>query len=145
MKPADRQSATPRTTPRTTALSHAQAIFATVFGQFGPLWAVAFTVLATLVRWTTDPWLVDASPFSFYYLSVVLTALLSRMGSAMLAVILGALAGQWLWVAPRVSLEFQNTSQIAQLVVFLIVATGCGLAVATARLLRIFDYVGTED
>ena len=109
------------------------------------MWVVAFTALATVLRWGTDGLLADASPFSFYYLSVVLTALLARIGSAISAVILGALCGHFLWVVPRFSMEFVNTSQIAQLLVFLVVATLCALAVAAARVLRVFDYIDTPD
>ena len=116
-----------------------------VFGKWGPAWVLAFTALATVLRWGTDGFLTDSAPFSFYYLSVVLTALLSRIGSAILAVILGALCGHFLWVIPRFSMEFVNTSQVAQLVVFMVVATLCALAVAAARVLRVFDYIDNPD
>ena len=132
-------------TPPAPARSRLRSTFEKFFGRFGPLWAVAFTALATLVRWLTDGLLADASPFSFYYLSVVLTALLVRIGSAISAVILGALCGHFLWVVPRYSLEFVNTSQIAQLVVFIVISTLCALAVAAARVLRVFDYIDTLD
>ena len=127
------------------ARSHLRSTFEKVFGRLGPVWVVAFTALATVLRWGTDGLLADASPFSFYYLSVVLTALLARIGSAISAVILGALCGHFLWVVPRFSMEFVNTSQIAQLLVFLVVATLCALAVAAARVLRVFDYIDTPD
>ncbi len=127
------------------ARSHLRSTFEKVFGRLGPVWVVAFTALATVLRWGTDGLLADASPFSFYYLSVVLTALLARIGSAISAVILGALCGHFLWVVPRFSMEFVNTSQIAQLLVFIVVATLCALAVAAARVLRVFDYIDTPD
>ena len=127
------------------ARSHLRSTFEKVFGRLGPVWVVAFTALATVLRWVTDGLLADASPFSFYYLSVVLTALLARIGSAISAVILGALCGHFLWVVPRFSMEFVNTSQIAQLLVFIVVATLCALAVAAARVLRVFDYIDTPD
>lgn len=133
------------TTPPAPARSQLRMTFEKVFGRLGPVWAVAFTALATLLRWLTDGLLADASPFSFYYLSVVLTALLARIGSAISAVILGALCGHFLWVAPRLSLEFLNTSQIGQFWVFIAVATLCALAVVAARVLRVFDYLNTVD
>ena len=68
-----------------------------------------------------DGLLADSSPFSFYYLSVVITALLTRFGSAVLAVILGGLCGHFLWVVPRFSMDFLGTNQIAQIVVFIVV------------------------
>ena len=116
-----------------------------VFGRWGPAWGVAFTALATVLRWVADGLLGDASPYSFYFLSVVLTALLARIGSAMLAVILGALCGHYIWILPRFSMEFLNTSQVAQLVVFIVVATLCAFAVAAARVLRVFDYIDNPD
>ena len=109
------------------------------------MWVVVFTAMATLLRWLTDGLLADAAPFSFYYLSVVLTALLAPMGSSILAVILGGLCGHFIWVVPRFSMVFMNTSQVAQLVVFGVVATLCARAVAAARVFRIFDYFETDD
>ena len=109
------------------------------------MWVVAFTAMATLLRWLTDGLLADTSPFSFYYLSVVLTALAAPMGSSILAVILGGLCGHFIWVNPRLSMAFLNTSQVAQLVVFIVVATLCALAVPAARLFRVFDYLETRD
>ena len=115
--------------------------FEKVFGRLGPVWVVAFTALATLLRWVTDGLLADASPFSFYYLSVVLTALVAPMGSSILAMILGAVCAHYLWVEPRFSLEFANTGQVAQLVVYIFVSSLCALAVTAARVLRLFDYI----
>ena len=119
--------------------------FEKVFGRRGPMWVVVFTAMATLLRWLTDGLLADSSPFSFYFLSVVLSALLAPMGSSILAVILGGLCGHFIWVVPRLSMVFLNTSQVAQLVVFAVVATLCALAVAAARVFRIFDYFETDD
>lgn len=132
-------------TPSAPARSHLRSIFEKVFGRMGPVWVVTFTVLATVLRWATDGLLADSSPYSFYYLSVVLTALLARFGSAISAVILGGLCGHFLWVVPRFSMEFLNKSQVAQLVIYILVATLCALAVAAARVLRVFDYIGTDD
>ena len=141
MKDAQNQLRTPPAPVR----SRLRSTIEKVFGKWGPMWVVAFTALATVLRWVTDGLLTDAAPFSFYYLSVVLTALLARIGSAISAVILGALCGHFLWVVPRFSMEFLNTSQIAQLLVFIVVATLCALSVAAARVLRVFDYIDTSD
>ena len=119
--------------------------FEKVLGRLGPMWVVVFTAMATLLRWLTDGLLADSSPFSFYFLSVVLTALLAPMGSSILAVILGGLCGHFIWVVPRLSMVFMNTSQVAQLVVFGVVATLCAIAVTAARVLRVFDYLETDD
>ena len=132
-------------TPPPPARPHLRSTFEKVFGRFGPVSVVGFTALATVLRWVTDGLLADASPFSFYYLSVVLTALMARISSAITAVILGGLCGHFLWVIPRFSMAFLNTSQVAQLVVFIVVATLCALAVAAARVLRVFDYLDTPD
>ena len=117
----------------------------TLFGKWGPVWAVAFTTVASLLRWATDGILADHAPFSFYYLSVVLTALVAPMGSSILAVILGGACGHYIWVQPRLSLEFLDNGQRAQLVVYIFVATPCALAVTAARLLRLFDYMDAPD
>ncbi len=132
-------------TPPMPSRSHVRNIFDKVFGRMGPVWVVTFTGFATVLRWAMDGVLADSAPFSFYYLSVVLTALLARIGSAISAVILGGLCGHFLWVNPRFSLEFLDRSQVAQLVVYIFVATLCALAVAAARVLRVFDYIGTDD
>ena len=116
-----------------------------VFGRLGPVWVLAFTVLATLLRWATDGLLSDNAPFSFYYLSVVLTALVAPFGSSILAMILGAVCAHFLWVEPRFSLNFLNTGKVAQLVVYIFVASLCALAVTAARVLRLFDYIDTPD
>lgn len=106
---------------------------------------MAFTALATLLRWGSDGLLADHAPFSFYFLSVVLTALVSPMGSSFLAVLFGGLCGHLLWVEPRFSLAFQDKSQVAQLVVYVFVASLCALSVAAARILRVCDYIDTPD
>ena len=122
-----------------------RSAFEKVFGRLGLVWVVVFTALATLLRWGTDGLLGDTSPFSFYYLSVVLTALVARIGSALVAVILGGLCGHFLWVEPRLSLEFANTSQVAQLAVFNFVATLCAFAVSAARIFRVIDDVDSQS
>lgn len=131
-------------TPPPTDKPRRRSRFEKVFGRFGLMWVVLFTVIATLLRWLTDGFLADASPYSFYYLSVVLTALVAPMGSSVFAVILGGLCGHFIWVAPRLSMVFLNTSQVAQLVVYILVATLCAFAVAAARLLRVFDYFESD-
>ena len=131
--------------PSPPAPTRSRSVISKIFGAYGLLWMLAFTVMATLLRWLTDGLLADASPYSFYYLSVVLTSLVARMGSAMMAVILGGLCAHFFWVEPRFKMDFLNTSQIAQLVVFVLVATSCALAVTAARVLRIFDYISTDD
>jgi len=115
--------------------------FTQVFGRFGLVWALAFTVLASLLRWGTDRLLADASPFSFYYLSVVLTALVARIGSAIVAVILGGATAHFLWVEPRFTFQFLDNTQVAQLVIYVIVATLCGFAVSLARFYGALDYL----
>lgn len=132
-------------TPPPTDKPRRRSRFEKVFGRFGLMWVVLFTVIATLLRWLTDGLLADSAPFSLYYLSVVLTALVAPMGSSIFAVILGGLCGHLIWVAPRLSMVFLNTSQVAQLVVYILVATLCALAVVAARFLRVFDYFDTDD
>jgi K+-sensing histidine kinase KdpD len=136
--------AQPKTTPAP-ARTRVRGIMERVLGRHGLVWAMGFTALATLLRWGTDAVLADNAPFSFYYLSVVLTALVSRMGSAAVAVILGGVCGHFLWVTPRFSFVFLDKSQVAQLVVYFVVATLCALAVALARILRVADYLDTPD
>jgi len=133
------KSSAPHESPRP------RSLLEKVFGRMGPLFALAFTAMATLLRWASDGLLADHAPFSFYFLSVVLTALVSPMGSSFLAVVLGALCGHLLWVEPRFSLTFLDKSQVAQIVVYILVATLCALAVAAARVLRVSDYIDTPD
>jgi len=129
------------TTPAPADAPRRRSRFEKVFGRTGPLWVLAFTAMATLLRWATDGLLESNAPFSFYYLSVVLTALAAPMGSSLLAVILGGLCAHYLWVSPRVSLEFLDSGQVAQLVVYIIVASLAALTVTAARVLRLFDNI----
>jgi K+-sensing histidine kinase KdpD len=129
------------TTPAPADAPRRRSRFERVFGRSGLLWVLAFTAMATLLRWATDGFLESTAPFSFYYLSVVLTALAAPMGSSFLAVILGGLCAHYLWV----SLEFLTTAQVAQLVVYMIVASLSALVVTAARVLRLFDYIDYPD
>jgi K+-sensing histidine kinase KdpD len=141
MKDVQNEIRTPLSPPR----SHHRSIFKKVFGRWGLASVLAFTTLATVLRWITDSLLNDTAPYSFYYLSVVLTALVAPMGSSILAILIGGLCAHYLWVEPRFSFAFLSTSQVAQLIVYIMVATSCALAVAAARVLRFFDYVLTDD
>lgn len=132
-------------TPAPSDRPRVRSRFEKMFGKWGLAWVVAFTAVATLLRWATDGLLASNAPFSFYFLSVVLTALVAPIGSSILAMILGGLCAHYLWVEPRFSLEFVNAGQVTQLVVYIVVASLCALAVTAARVLRLFDYIDTPD
>ena len=115
-----------------------------------PLWAfnpyalqLCFIVLsagvATAIRWLLDPLLSDLSPFSTYYLAVVVAAMLGGFRVALVTAVFCALAAHFFWVEPRLSLAFLGKGQLAQVGVFLVEATLISGAVSVVKFLRMED------
>ena len=65
--------------------------------------AVASVVVATAARALLDPWLDANIPYLFYYLAVLFVAWRTQLGPSAAAFVLGVLAGQFFFVAPRYS------------------------------------------
>lgn len=105
----------------------------------GFAWAVILTLAATALRWIFDSTLIEKAPFAFYYVSVAFTAVSLRIAPILFALLLGAAAGQYLWVEPRFSLYVLDKAQGGQIVVYLLVGFLIALAIFVARVARIFD------
>jgi PAS domain S-box-containing protein len=88
--------------------------------------AVASVALASAVRFVLDPLLEERSPFLVYLLAVLLTAAVCGARPALVATVLGALAGHWLFVAPRFSFLPADASELYH-TLFYVVA---GIAIA---------------
>jgi PAS domain S-box-containing protein len=63
--------------------------------------AVVAVAMASVVRALLDPLLGDYQPFAFFYVAVAAAASVGGVGPALLALILGYLAGDWLFTSPR--------------------------------------------
>lgn len=70
--------------------------------------AVVAIILATLLRKLLDPALGDASPFSAYFLALMVTAWYGGLRPTLLAVALGALAADYFFITPRGSIFFSD-------------------------------------
>jgi PAS domain S-box-containing protein len=66
--------------------------------------ALGAVVVATLVRLALDPILVDRAPHSTYLVAVAFSAWIGGLGPALLAAVVSALVGTYLFVPPRHSL-----------------------------------------
>jgi PAS domain S-box-containing protein len=86
--------------------------------------AVIFTALAVLLRWLLDPWLGDFLPFPTLYGAVAVAAWLGGYGPALLAVVLGYLACDWLFTEPRGAFDFGSARSFIGLSLYLL---SCGI------------------
>lgn len=92
-------------------------------------------VFATLLRWLLDPWLAGQSPFSPYYFVVAVAAIIGGLRTAVITALVCGIAADYFWVEPRFSLEFLNTGQVVQLLVFFGEAILISMAVSWVRFL----------
>lgn len=96
-----------------------------------PLWlrygvAVACVVVATLLRLSLQPALGDNFPFITYFIAVVFTAWLYRIGPALAATALGAAAAEYFFMPPRFSFALASPDDVRGIVIF----TLCCVAIA---------------
>lgn len=63
--------------------------------------AVLAVAGATVIRALLDPFVGDYQPFAFFLVAIAATASVGGVGPALLAIILGYVAGDWLFVSPR--------------------------------------------
>jgi PAS domain S-box-containing protein len=88
--------------------------------------AIAAVGTAAVARWLLDPVLGDHHPYATFLLAVLFTAWCYGFGPSLLALLLGALSGSYLFAEPRASLAVAvQEHQIA-----LILYVGVGLACA---------------
>src|SRR4051812_23221693 len=74
----------------------------------GFLVAIAATASAVFVRWLIDPWMTDHLLLATVYGAVALSAWHGGYRPALLAVIMGYVACDWLFIEPRGSLGIEN-------------------------------------
>ena len=96
-----------------------------------PLWlrygvAVACVVVATLLRLSLQPALGDNFPFITFFIAVVFTAWLYRLGPALAATALGAAAAAYFFMQPRFSFALASPDDVRGIFIF----TLCCVAVA---------------
>ncbi|MCA9109655.1 MAG: response regulator [Planctomycetaceae bacterium] len=83
--------------------------------------AVAATGLAIWGRFLLDPWLHDQCPFSFFYLSVLVTAWIGGIGPARFAIALGSLAAAMFFIRPASSIFIDELADFLQLSIYVFV------------------------
>jgi PAS domain S-box-containing protein len=99
--------------------------------RFGPIvsryWC-AFTsvALAIGIRLLLDPFVGDQYPFATVFLAVLVTAWYGGFRSALVAVVLGALASDYFLMAPRGSFALHDAQQQVGLALF--ICTGLGIS-----------------
>jgi PAS domain S-box-containing protein len=91
--------------------------------------AIVAVILATLIRLAFDGLLETRLPFTTYFIAVILVASYFGLGPALLAVALGALAGDYFFIAPKNSLGITEPSNVLQLVAFCLLSSGVTLLI----------------
>ena len=66
--------------------------------------AILAVALALLGRWVLDPVLGDNIPYPFFFLATALVVSYGDLGPALVCMVLGFLAADWFFIAPRGSL-----------------------------------------
>jgi len=80
--------------------------------------AVLTVALATLARAAVEPLLQGAAPFAFHFLAVASAAWLAGVRGGATAVVLSVLATDFLFIAPKYSLDAPDRPALAALTVF---------------------------
>lgn len=92
----------------------------------GYLMAGLATALAVLARWAMAPILGDTTFYHFFYVSAILAALVWGRGPGLLATVLGALAGTWLFAMRLSHPELFGSDAAVRLIIFL----GVGITIS---------------
>jgi PAS domain S-box-containing protein len=95
--------------------------------------AVVFTALAVLLRWRLDPWLGDYLPLATLYGAIAFAAWLGGYRPALLAVILGYLACDYLFIEPRRKVLVLNDRNLSGLILYLF---SCAIIIGFGEALR---------
>jgi K+-sensing histidine kinase KdpD len=97
--------------------------------------AVFFTALAVLLRRLLRPWLGSSPSFPILYGAVALSVWFGSYRPALLAAVLGFLAGDWLLVGPR-GTTLRNAPKLTGLILYLLccaIGVGLGETMHTGR------------
>lgn len=82
---------------------------------------LAATAVATLVRWTADPFFANRVPYMMFFLAVAVAALWGGWRSGFVATILSALAADYFFTAPRFHLSLTDRNALISWIFFVIV------------------------
>jgi PAS domain S-box-containing protein len=96
--------------------------------------AVGFTALAVLLRLVLDPWLGSHLPLATLYGTVALAVWLGGYRPAIVAVVLGYLACDWLFIEPRGALGFSSTRNLIGLFAYLV---SCSIIIGLGQVMHI--------
>ena len=89
--------------------------------------AAIVLVAAVALRLALDPWAGGHAPFATLFLGILVVAAFAGRGPALLVTILGAVAGAYLFLAPRYSLAIGDVGDRIRLGLYVVV--GAGIAV----------------
>ena len=98
--------------------------------------AIAAAALAVLARWLLDPVLGDTIPLVTLVGAVAVVVLLAGVGPAVLTSLLGYLAVDYLFIAPRGSLHLENAQNVVGLLAYIatcFIIIGFGEAMRESR------------
>src|SRR5947207_2537216 len=82
--------------------------------------ALLATAGAVLVRWLIDPWLGDSLPLATLFGAVAIAVWFGGYRPALLAVVLGFLACDYLFMEPRGALNFRSAGDLIGLLAYLL-------------------------
>src|SRR5262245_6340538 len=97
--------------------------------------AVLFTALAVLLRWLLAPWLNDYVPLATLYGAVAFAVWFGGYRPALLAVVLGYLACDWLFIEPRGRFGFGSARNLVGLCLYLL---SCGIIIGFGEMMHAF-------
>jgi PAS domain S-box-containing protein len=98
------------------------------------LLSLAAIVVAVAVRWALDPLMGDALPLVTLFGAVAAASWIGGWRPALLVTIIGYLAAEFLFIAPRGAIRIADTSQIVGLVAY---AFTCALIIGFGEAMRI--------
>jgi PAS domain S-box-containing protein len=104
--------------------------------------AVIFTALAVLLRWLVDPWMGDDLPLVTLYGAIAFAVWYGGCRPALLAVALGYLVCDYLFMAPRGSFALQDAHQYIGLALYLFT---CAFIVGFGELMRRTKTIATAS
>lgn len=102
----------------------------------GYLVAVVATLLALAARLALDPFLGDHLPYVTFFMAVAVTTYFGGVGASLTAVVMGALAADWMFTPPRNSLFIDDVPDQVGLATYFMVTlvfVGFGQALQRAR------------
>jgi two-component system, sensor histidine kinase PdtaS len=97
-------------------------------------YALAFTSagVATVLRLAVDPY-VEGVPFITFWPAVIITALISGLGAGLFCGALSAAASDFFVLEPRWSFYVQNPADVADLLLFVLLACFCVTIISQMR------------